>query len=101
MAKLHVDSPRRRPTDGRKPLATRDAASCPRVYTGAKPSEIAGGRTQLVGTQTVTAKPSQPRIDRFTLQGQNAENAFMDSTQWFLAAESFQGFNAQSELPQG
>ena len=39
---------------------------------------------------TIDVQASQPRIDRFALQCQNAENAFVDSAKWFVADEAFQ-----------
>ena len=49
----------------------------------------------------MTRRVSQPRINRFALQGQHAEDALMNSAQWFLADESLQSFDPQGEFPQG
>ena len=43
----------------------------------------------------------QARIDWLALQGQDAEDALMDSPQWFMTHKAFQAFDAQRELPQG
>ena len=37
---------------------------------------------------------SEPRIDRFALQGQYAEDALVDSAKWFVADEAFETFDA-------
>ena len=58
-------------------------------------------RTQTQRTQVSNSEPSEPRIDWLTLQCENAENAFVDSTQRFLADESFEGFDAECKLPDG
>ena len=43
----------------------------------------------------------QPRVHRFAFQGQNTEDAFMDSPQWFVADEAFQTFEAEGEFTEG
>jgi hypothetical protein len=40
----------------------------------------------------------QTGIDGFTFKRQNPEDCFVDSAQGFLAYESLEGFDAQSEL---
>jgi hypothetical protein len=43
----------------------------------------------------------KPWVHRLALQGQHAEDALVDSPQWLVADEAFQGFNTQGELSQG
>ena len=45
--------------------------------------------------------PSQPRIHRRTLQGQDAEGAFVDAVKRFVGDEAVQGLHAQGVFPQG
>ena len=40
----------------------------------------------------------QSRVNRFALQGENAEDAFMNPAERFSPDETLQGFDAQSEL---
>ena len=42
----------------------------------------------------------QSRIDRFAFQGQDAEDAFVDAAQGFVADEAVEGFEAERELAQ-
>ena len=44
---------------------------------------------------------SQPRIDRFALQGQHAEHALVNSTKRLPPDEPFQGFDTEGEFSQG
>ena len=44
---------------------------------------------------------SQPWIDRLTSHGQVAEDTFMDTEWQFVADETFEGFDSQSEFAQG
>ena len=44
---------------------------------------------------------SESRIDRFTFQGQDTENAFVRPTKWFVIDEPFEAFDAQGKFPQG
>src|SRR5215212_9082806 len=43
----------------------------------------------------------QSGIYGFALQGKHAEDAFVDPVERFAADESFQGFHAEGELPDG
>src|SRR5689334_2931678 len=44
---------------------------------------------------------SQARVHRFALQREDAEDAFVDAAQRFLAREAFEGFDAEREFAQG
>ena len=39
-------------------------------------------------------------VDGFGFQGQDAEDAFVDASEGFIADESFKGFDAQGEFAQ-
>jgi hypothetical protein len=41
---------------------------------------------------------SQSRVDRFALEGQDAEDTFVDRAKRLVADETIQGFEAESEL---
>lgn len=43
----------------------------------------------------------QPRIDRFALQREDREGAFVDAVERFAADEAFEGFEAEGEFAQG
>ena len=43
---------------------------------------------------------SETRIDGFGFQGQDAEDAFVDASEGFIADETFEGFDAQGEFAQ-
>lgn len=46
----------------------------------------------------ITRKPLKPRIDWLGFEGQHAEDAFVNSAQWFTAHEAFESLDAQCEL---
>ena len=41
---------------------------------------------------------SQSRVDRFALEGQDAEDTFVDQTKGFVADEAIQGLEAECEF---
>lgn len=43
----------------------------------------------------------QPRVDQIALQGQNADDALVDSSKRFVADEAFQAFEAEGEFSEG
>lgn len=43
----------------------------------------------------------QPWVDRFGLQGEHAEDAFVHAVERFIANESFEGLDAEAELADG
>jgi hypothetical protein len=43
---------------------------------------------------------SQPRVDRFAFQSEDAENALVSLAEWFAMDEPLQPFEAQSKFTQ-
>ena len=43
--------------------------------------------------------PLQPRIDGFTLEGEDSEDAFMDPVERLVGDEALESLDAESELP--
>src|SRR5206468_10667712 len=76
------------------PLTSRPILSTLFPYTTLFRSYFWNGRD-------VIAPVLQPRIDRLALQGQYPENALVDPSQWFLADESLQPLDTESERAQG
>ena len=50
---------------------------------------------------TTSLHALKSRIYRFALEGQHAEDAFVDPVERFAADESLQGLHAEGELPEG
>src|SRR5215469_3223082 len=49
---------------------------------------------------SLTCRPLEPRVDRFTLQRQHPKHAFVHFSERFLANESFQCLDSQCKFPQ-
>ncbi len=64
------------------------------------PREPAKQHSILLRSLTVV-ELLQPWIDRFTLQGQYAEDAFVDSAKGFVADEAFQALDTEGEFTEG
>ena len=64
-----------------------------RVHTTLVKPDIAKGMFRELSCAgkrcAVIASRLQPGIDRFTLQGQDAEDTFVSTSQWFLPDEAF------------
>jgi hypothetical protein len=41
----------------------------------------------------------ETRVNRFAFQGEDAEDAFVNLAQWFVADEAFEPFYTERELP--
>jgi hypothetical protein len=66
------------------------------ILTARQPSPIAAA--EVLGT--VSSAFLKARIDRFALQGQDAENTLVHASERLLLNEPFEPFDAQRELSQ-
>ncbi len=74
-----------------------DLPSPPAVIGSACCTEFRDGPRKL----QIQGDSSEARIDRLALEGENAENAFVNAPERFSLDEALETFDPQRELPQG